>query len=139
MKSFSSLFISCLTLLILSIGQDCHAQCFANVTKNCGVEQFTNTCSQPCGQANVGLPCGLSVAGDPMLNYISHRGSASGLDSRTFVPQPRYCGIVRECICNGNNLGLPFACTATGGWTNNYFVQESYASGIVCGPEHVEQ
>lgn len=139
MKSLSSLFVTSLTFLILSLGPRCHADCFVNFPKNCGAEQFTNACSEPCGIANVNMECGQSVEGNPNLDYISHRGAASGFDSRTFVPQPRYCGIVRGCVCTGNNLGLPFACLATGGFLNNYFVQESYVSGIPCGPEHEDQ
>jgi hypothetical protein len=117
---------SLLSLIALVFcGQNCLGQCFVNVTKNCGNEQFTNECSEPCNV--VGGECGLWVEGNSNLNYASVRSANEaelGGSAISFIPIPRFCGVARKCRCATGVLGELF-CQRNGDRHADYFVTES--------------
>lgn len=128
MKIYHTVFISACTFLILFLEQSCPAQCFINVTRNCGAEQYSNACSQACNAGNIGQFCGFSVTGDSFLSYSTFRPALEGYSVITHIPLPRYCGVITSCVCTGNDLGLPPACLKLENFVDDYTVAESYVT-----------
>jgi hypothetical protein len=132
-RRINSLFL-CLTALVI-FGQNCQGQCFVNVTKECGDEQFDNPCSGACQVE--GADCGLWVDGVSALSYTSVDAAAAGvdgLDDFELVPVPRYCGVAKLCKCE-KGVGDVLFCDRNETDHLNYFVGEAFRVGIVCTGE----
>jgi hypothetical protein len=121
--SFAGIFACC---------DRAQAQCYVNVTKNCGAEQFSNACDGNCNGAAAGSDCGFWVNGNPNLNFASVKTDDLGGDSVVYVVKPRFCGVVKTCTCSQVEPGLPRLCQRIGVQYSDYSVGEAYASGDFC-------
>lgn len=127
-------FVAQLILISFSC-QFAKSQCYITVSKNCGDEQFTNDCGGECNESKYGQECGYYVDGDPALSYSSiDQSNELGAGSViSFLPFPRWCGVVKNCLCS-RNQDLEYECVQWGfGFAPlDYWVTESQVDDFDC-------
>lgn len=126
---------SCVVLyfIIGLLHQSAYSQCYITVSKNCGGERFTNSCSGDCDASKVLLDCGFHVRGNPALDYSSVEISQEIWRTLNIeeLPFPRFCGVMMTCICLKNDEN-EYKCEEDTKAVANYWVHERQATGDDC-------
>ena len=127
-------FSVCITLFawMFACCDRSQAQCYVNVTKSCGAEQFSNACDGNCAGVASGMDCGLWVDGNRNMNFASVGLADLGSDLTVSIPQPRFCGTVKKCQCKGPLNDLPAFCARVHVFYSDYWVHESQTEGDFC-------